>query len=174
MAVAHPLRHAVPAALLTSFVLVACGARGPLDITVVEIVEGPEGGVDVAVEAAADAAEAGDADSAADVAPETQGFDGGPLVNCGSCVLQSCGTQLLSCIESTPCLTALQCVATTCLSGGVPDPTCVEGCANGDATVLGDLLGAFACIVGTCGSQCTSVLGGLSGAGGGSGGGSGG
>jgi hypothetical protein len=159
------LRRAFPAALVVGFVFVACGARGPLDVTVIEIVEGPEGGADVALDAATDAMDAGDAPT--DAVAETQGFDGGPLVNCGTCVYQSCGTQLISCLTSTSCRTTLQCVVTTCISGGVPDITCVTTCADGDATALGEVLGAFACIVQTCGTQCTSLLGGLTGAGGG-------
>ncbi|HEY3819731.1 MAG TPA: hypothetical protein VGL81_21330 [Polyangiaceae bacterium] len=174
MPASHPLRHGLPAALFATFLLVACGARGPLDIDVIEIVEGPEGGADVAVEASADAADASDSGDAADAAEETQGFDGGPIVNCGSCVVQSCGQQLLTCLTSTTCRTALQCVVTMCISGGAPDISCVTGCANGDATALGDLLGAFGCIVETCGTQCTSVLGGLTGGGGSGGGGGGG
>ena len=58
-------------------------------------------------------------------------FDGGPVVDCVSCVGQSCGSQLLTCVISTTCRTALQCVVTTCLSGGAPDLTCVETCTNG-------------------------------------------
>ena len=169
MAATSPLRRAAPAALVTAFVLVACGARGPLDVTVIEVVEGPEGGADVGVDAAADATDASEA--ATDSAPETQGFDAGPLVNCGTCVYQSCGTQLISCLTSTSCRTTLQCVVTMCISGGVPDITCVTTCANGDATALGDVLGAFACIVQTCGTQCTSLLSGLTGGGTGGGGG---
>ena len=63
---------------------------------------------------------------------------------------------------------------TTCISGGVPNVGCITGCTNGDDTALADLLGAFACIIQTCGSQCTSVLGGLTGSSGAGGGGSGG
>ncbi|HEY6461845.1 MAG TPA: hypothetical protein VIY73_16885 [Polyangiaceae bacterium] len=176
VAVTFLSRRLAPAALVAGL-LVACGARGPLDITVIE--QGPaDADVDApGVDAGIDASETGTGDGSLDAADAPDegapGFDGGPIVNCGSCVIQNCGSQLLTCIQSTTCRTALQCVVTTCLSGGTPDPTCVLGCANGDATALGDLVGAFECVIGTCGAQCTSVLGGLGGLGGGGGGGGG-
>jgi hypothetical protein len=175
MAVSSLSRRFVPAAFVAGL-LVACGARGPLDITVVE--ETAEGGGDAAVlEAGPDVVDASDGGEGGD-APDDRvgppGFDAGPIVNCGQCVVQSCGQQFLTCLTDTNCRTALQCVVTTCLSGGTPDPTCVLGCANGDATTLADLVGAFECVIGTCGAQCTSVLGSLGGLGGGGGGSSGG
>lgn len=163
MAVSYLSRGLFPATVI-AVLAVACGARGPLDIIVVE--EAPDADVDAAVDVSVvDAADASDAHDAAEE-EGGGGFDGGPIVNCGSCVVQSCGTQLLTCIESTTCRTALQCVVTTCLSGGTPDITCIGTCAGSDPTTLADLIGAFTCIIETCGAQCTSVLGGLTGGGG--------
>jgi hypothetical protein len=166
--------RAATAVVVSALVFVAaCGSRGPLDVEIVE--EGPGDGATVdavTVEAAVDSA--ADADGGAVDAPEDRGrpgFDGGPIVNCGACVAQSCGQQFLTCLSSAPCRTALQCVVTTCLSGGTPDPACVGTCTQGDQTVLGQLIGAFTCIITNCGSQCTGVLGGLGGGGGGGGGG---
>jgi predicted small lipoprotein YifL len=168
------LRGLFPSALVASLFLAACGARGPLDITVIQEVEGPEASTDAAVvEASTDAADASDAAEAGKEGG-TFGIDGGPLINCGECVAQSCGSQVLTCIESPNCLSAIQCAVTTCLSGGSLDPSCIEGCANGDLSALGDLVGTFTCVIGTCGAQCTSVLGGLGGLGGGGGAGGGG
>lgn len=164
------LRRGVPAALFTGLVLVACGARGPLDVTVIEEVPTPEGGA--TLDAPVDVVDATDATDASE--EEAAGRDAGALVNCGTCVAQSCGQELLTCITSTACRTALQCVVTMCLTGGTPDFTCINSCTNGDNTALAQLVGAFTCIIQTCGTQCTSVLGGLTGGGGAGGGGTGG
>ena len=172
MAVSFLFRRIAPA-LVPGVLLVACGARGPLDITVIEEAPGDGGSDGALVEASVDASDAGDGGESARDAEEQEaaGFDGGPLVNCATCVGESCGQQLITCVTDTNCLNALQCVATTCIgSGGLPDPTCIETCTNGDSTALGDLIGAFTCILTSCGSSCTSVLGGLGGGGGAGGG----
>lgn len=173
------LLRATPAALLAAAALAACGSRGPLDVVIVE--EGPlEGGADVSVvEAAAGGGDASDAANTVEAGNDgggpLNGFDGGPLFNCGSCIVQSCGQQFLTCITNTQCATALQCVFTTCLaslgSGGIPDPSCFATCANGDPTVTGQLSGAILCVVSSCGSQCAGAIGSLGGLGGGGGGG---
>src|SRR5579885_3481138 len=102
-------RRAIPAAAVVALAFVACGARGPLDVEIVQ-----ETPADAAVEANVVEAgvDAADATDAADAPDETgrPGFDGGPLVNCGQCIAQSCGQQLLTCITSAACRTALQCV----------------------------------------------------------------
>lgn len=179
----HPLplaRLVAGASLATAALVCACGSRGPLDITVVEETPATDASIDVRAEASVDAGEGGDspADAPLDVleaSPDTSmPFDGGPLVNCGSCLVQSCGTQLLTCITSSGCLTALQCVASMCLTGGTPNIACLAGCTNGDQTTETDLLSVLGCVIGTCGSQCTSVLSGLGGLGGGGSGGGGG
>ncbi len=170
------VRRALVATSLAAAALVcACGARGPLDVTIVE--EVPDAGADVAakldanadrvdalVEAAPDVLEA--------AAPEaSMGFDGGPLLNCGSCLINSCGTQLFTCLTSPGCGTALQCVVTNCVTGGTPNIGCLGNCTGGSATTQQQLLAVFGCVIGNCGSQCTSVLGGFGGGGGGGGGG---
>ena len=167
------VRRIVVGGLLGAAALVcACGARGPLDIIVVE--QGPlDASVEAApVEASVDARDAADAppdvlDAAAEAA---MGFDGGPLVNCGICLAQTCGTQLLTCVTSPMCTTALQCVAMTCLAGGGFDPTCLLGCTNNDPTTQGQLGGLVSCVFSNC-STCLGALGGLGGLGGGGGGG---
>jgi hypothetical protein len=94
------------------------------------------------------------------------------IVDCGICVFSSCGTDFLTCLQDTSCATSLQCVATTCLTGGSLDPACLLGCAGGSSATL---LSLVTCVAGTCGSTCLSALGGLGGGGGiGGGGGSGG
>jgi hypothetical protein len=180
MAVFFLFRRILPAALLAGpGLVVACGARGPLDITVIEEVAS-DAEADVSpTEAGADATDASgeaDAPGTPDAPPDRgpPGFDGGPLFNCGSCIYQSCEQQVLTCLESTDCRNAIQCAVTTCLSGGTPDPTCILGCANGDTTAIADLGSAFLCVEEQCGADCTSVLGSLGGLGGGGGGGSGG
>jgi len=167
-------RRALVGTLLAGAALAcACGARGPLDITVIEVAasdaavtadvqtdtSSPDALPDAAREAMPDVLEA-----AADTA---MGMDGGPLVNCGTCVAQSCGNQLLTCITAPGCTAALQCVATTCVTGGVPNLSCVTGCTMGNTTTESQLLSVFGCVIGTCGTQCTGLLGGLGGGGGG-------
>jgi hypothetical protein len=161
-------RAACAAVLVTPALVAACGARGPLDVIIV-VEEQPEAGADVSP---SEDAPASPIDSATDDAgPVGVGFDAAPLVNCGSCLAQHCGMQLYSCFASTTCRTTLQCAATKCLSGGMPNPQCVLTCANGDTSSLTQLVGVFGCVLGNCGSQCTSVLGGLGGGGGFGGGG---
>ena len=167
-----PGRAAIAVAVSALVLVAACGSRGPLDVVIVE--EGPgDAAVDVVTVDVTEEPEAGDAAADAEDAAEeaAPGFDGGPLINCGSCIAQSCGQQLITCISSTACRTALQCVVTTCLSGGTPNLNCIGTCTQGDPTVTGDLVGAFTCVITSCGTQCASVLGGLGGGGGGAGGG---
>ena len=90
------------------------------------------------------------------------------IVDCGICVFSSCGTDFLTCLEDTACATSLECVATTCLTGGSLDPACLLGCAG---TSSATLLSLVTCVAGTCGSTCLSALGGLGGGGGSGGGG---
>jgi hypothetical protein len=169
-----PRRFLVGISLAAAAVVAACGARGPLDIIVVE--EAPvDASVDVHAEAAPEASsEASDGSpDVVDAAPDTSmtmGFDGGPLFNCGTCLVQTCGTQLLTCITSSGCTTALQCVATTCLTGGMPSISCLTGCTNGDETTEQQLLSVIGCVLGNC-PTCTSALTGLGGGIGGGGGG---
>jgi hypothetical protein len=99
-----------------------------------------------------------------------RGLDAGGLINCGTCLYEKCGTQVLACIASSTCVTVAQCAVTMCFTGGAPDPLCIlQKCANGNPQELGPLIGVFSCVAMTCGMQCTSVLGGLLGGGGGPG-----
>ncbi len=168
------------AALAAPVLVVACGSRGPLDV--IEIVQGsPDASVtvDAHLDAPSETNDVAVHDALPDVidaAPEAMGgFDGGPIVNCGSCLVQSCGQQLLTCLTATACTTALQCVVQMCLTGGTPSLQCLGGCTGSDPTTQQDVLSVIGCVIGTCGSQCAGALGGLGGLGGGgsSGGGSG-
>jgi hypothetical protein len=183
MAFSFARRALLGSTLAAATIVCACGARGPLDIIVVEQLPA-DASVDVAtrdieasVEATADVQADGLADgpaSAMDAAPEAMGFDGGILVNCGSCLVQSCGNDVLTCVTSQGCITALQCVATGCLTGGTPNFGCIQGCTNGNSTTEQQLLTLVGCVIGNCGMSCAGALGGLGGTGGGTGGGGGG
>ena len=110
----------VAAACSTLLVLVAaCGARGPLDITVIE--ESSDAGADV-LEASV---EAGDASDASDAAPDQgMGFglpDSGPIA-CVACVGEMCGMDLEMCLTDSGCLSALECIVSMCVTGGTPEP----------------------------------------------------
>jgi hypothetical protein len=151
------LRRTARAAVVASpALLAACGARGPLEVT---SVREPEGGA----APAGDDAQASPVDAGA--VPEAQaeggGFDGGPLLSCGTCLAQHCGMQLYACLASATCRTTLECAATKCLSGGAPNLGCVLTCSNGDPASLTPLVGLFGCVTGNCGSQCVSLLGSL-------------
>jgi hypothetical protein len=178
MGISLSLRRALfSAALAAPVLVVACGARGPLDIEVIK--EFPEGSVplDAVADVPGETSDVAANDVLADVidaAPEAMGPDGGPLVNCGSCIAQNCGQQLITCLTSTGCRTALQCVVQMCLTGGMPSLQCLGGCTGSDPMTQQQVLTVLGCIVGTCGSQCAGALGGLGGGGGGGGGGSGG
>ncbi len=170
-------RFLVGTSLAAAALVSACGARGPLDIIVIE--EVPDASLDAHAEASHDASHEGSdgpTDAPGDVrdaTPDTaMPFDGGALFNCSTCLVQTCGTQLLTCVTATACTTALQCVATTCLTSGTPDISCLTGCTGGDSTTEMQLLSVIGCIIGNC-PTCTSALAGLGGGLGGGGGGGG-
>lgn len=167
----HSLRRMVCTALVTAPLVVAgCGARGPLDVVVVE--EPLDSGAGAPSFDAPAEAPSIDAPRGAP-GPGLPGFDAGGLLSCGTCLQQHCGTQLLMCIQSSTCLSTAQCVLSNCLSGGMPDPICVtQKCADGGFQSFGDLIQVFTCIGTNC-PGCTSALGGLGGLGGGGGGSSG-
>jgi hypothetical protein len=83
-------------------------------------------------------------------------------------VFRECGQTALQCVQSTSCRTVFQCVATTCLSGGL-NPQCLFKCAGSDPSGALAALSVFTCVTGSCGSDCTAVLGALGGLGGGGG-----
>jgi hypothetical protein len=166
---------AAAAAMVTASVcVIACGARGPLDITVIEETPGDASVDVVTADVAAEASEASDvADARPDRGTGIPGLPDSGIVACGACVVESCGQDLITCITSTDCRAALQCIATTCLASGTPDPSCIAGCST-DPAALGQAITGLTCIITSCGSECTSVIAGLTGGGGGTGGGMGG
>ncbi len=145
--------------------LVACGSRGPLDIEVIEYNGDAGATVDGAdLDGAGGDALNGDAksDAVGDAGP-----DGNPLINCGQCVAQNCGQQVIACVTDPSCRTTLQCVIQMCLGGtGGVNVQCALMCGGGDIGKLGPILGVFTCITGKCGADCASALGGLGGGGG--------
>jgi hypothetical protein len=154
--------------LLTASLVAACGARGPLDDT------GPLDG--------ATTADVGTVDDAttADAAPETPDApappvkdaapEAGSIIGCGTCLIGQCSQGILACAQDAACAKTFQCVVTTCLSSGTPDPACLFKCASGDLSGALKLFTIFQCVTGKCGADCNSVLGGLLGGGGGGGG----
>ncbi len=111
--------------------------------------------------------------SVPDAAPDAAGDDadgsGNPVVDCVSCVGQMCGTDLIDCLTNTDCRTDVQCIVQMCLTGGTGgvDFGCIGSCTSSDPAAGGQAITAFTCILTGCGSQCTSLLGGLGGPGGG-------
>jgi hypothetical protein len=172
-----PRRTACAALLGAPLLVVACGARGPLEIVVVQELPGLDAGADVSssVDGQPDASE--DAtEGAPQPTPEAggpPGFDAGGLLACGGCLAQNCSMQIQACITSQTCVATLQCVFTMCLSGGTPDPTCILSKCGGPQVLMGPLVGVFTCIASNC-SGCLGALGGLGGGGLPGGGGSGG
>ena len=156
--------------LLTASLVAACGARGPLDDT------GPLDG--------ATTADVVTVDDAADAAPETPDTaappvkdaapEAGSIIGCGTCLIGQCSQGILACVQDAACQKTFQCVVTTCLSSGTPDPACLFKCASGDISGALKIFTIFQCVTGKCGADCNSVLGGLLGGAGGGGGGGGG
>jgi len=143
-------RETLGAMLGTTVALAACGSRGPLDIEVVQ--PASDGGDASVIEASIDA-------NPSDASAEANGggLESG-VVPCAECVGQHCGAELVGCVTSSGCVTALECAAQKCVAGGMPDLGCIAGCANGDAAVLGQLVGVLGCIVTSCGPQCAGAL----------------
>jgi hypothetical protein len=144
----------------------ACGARGPLDDTIVYVTDSGE---------TPDAETDGQTrDAPVDAAPDVvvdAGHDA-TIIDCASCIFNSCSTEIAACITSPPCQQTVQCIATTCGGGtGGLDPSCLFKCASGSAQGGLQVLQIFQCITGTCGADCTALLAGLGGLGGGGGGG---
>jgi hypothetical protein len=159
--------------------VVACGVRGPLDSDVIQEVASDGGGnpgPGPSVDSGGGGEDANpgvDASAPVDATPAVDAPHEASLINCGTCVAQSCGTQIVSCLTNTTCAAALQCIATTCLAGadgggggGLGNLGCFTNCAGGNPANLAGLLGIIQCITTSCGSDCGSVLGGLGGLGG--------
>jgi hypothetical protein len=140
----------------------ACGSRGPLDIEIVEATEA-DAAIDVDATPSIDASDAApDAHDAAADAPHEA-----TVADCARCLSQQCGSVLVSCLQSVPCRTTLQCVAQQCIAGGgTPSPTCLIDCAP-DPKGIGGVLAIFQCVTQKCGADCTSIVGALGGGGGG-------
>jgi hypothetical protein len=159
-----------------SALAVACGSRGPLDIGD----ESQIGGNPAIATDASGFVDVGANDDGSNPTPVDSGrnprgndagntFDSGiPAVNCAACVFQSCGQDVIGCVTSTGCRTTLQCVATTCLTGGTPSPTCLFTCGQSDPQSVPQVLTLVECVLSSCGQDCTSVLtgGGIPGLGG--------
>lgn len=163
------IRYGLALALVGCVALAApaCGSRGPLD----------DGVIVVAAADAAPEADLSDAGPAEDAAPEAAAVDAGReagILDCGICLVQQCQQPIVSCIGSTDCRAAFQCVIQTCLSGGGGlDPTCLLGCASKSSQGALQVLQIFTCVTQQCGPDCGALLGGLGGLGGGGGGGGG-
>ncbi len=160
------LRRLVCAVLLAvPLVGVGCGARGPLDIVVVQ--EPLDAGA--GAEASSLDAPLGAPEASMPGLPGLPGIDAGGLLACGSCLQQHCGMQIGACFQSSTCLATAGCVVTNCLSGGAPNLGCItQQCADGGVQSLLDLYGLFTCVGTNC-PGCTGALGGLGGLGGGGG-----
>jgi hypothetical protein len=152
-------------------VVAACGARGPLDD------DGPLDGASNADVGAVDAAVADTSPETPDapIGPVDAAPEGGSIIGCGTCLVGQCSQGILACVQDPGCQKTLQCVVTTCLSSGTPDPTCLFTCASGDVQGALKIFNIFTCVTGKCGADCnpllTGVLGGLGGVGGGGSGG---
>jgi hypothetical protein len=159
----------VSALLVLSALAVACGSRGPLDVDIIQLAPDTDAGATPVVDSGQDATVVVDAGPkpVADTGPSV---DANPpreagVVNCGLCVAQSCGSDIVTCVTDQECLGTLQCVATKCLGGGgSPDPSCFLTCGSGKGLV--QILRIFRCITDTCGPECGDILGGLGGLGG--------
>jgi hypothetical protein len=156
-------RASFGAAFSVAVLTAACGARGPLDIVVIEEQPPPDAGADVSssVDAPPDSPQVG---------PPVglPGLDSG-LAACGTCLVQNCGSEIGMCIATPSCQSTLQCVATMCLAGGSANLLgCVTTQCAGDSGLasLTSLFGLFQCVTGNC-PTCTGALGGLLGGGGG-------
>ncbi len=117
------------AALSFIAVVAACGARGPLDDDAF-----PDAGGTGADVGTVDVSTIPDAAPPPLDAPAEATSEGGSIIECGACLITSCGADILKCIQATGCRTTLQCVATTCLGSGTPSPACLFNCASGDPT----------------------------------------
>jgi hypothetical protein len=133
--------------------VLACGSRGPLDDTP-ELADA--GAADVVttdvVEEPAPVVDAGPPD-----APREAG-----ILQCGTCLVGTCSTEILGCIQSAPCRDTLLCVVQDC--GGKVDLACLGKCATDTAATL-KIFSIFQCVTKDCGPECGDLLGGLLGGG---------
>ncbi len=141
------------AAGVVMMIFVGCGSRGPLE-------DSP-----IAEEATLDAeADAAIVDAGPKVSPKDARPEAG-AVACGTCVIGTCGEQILSCLSSAGCVQVFQCVATQCLAGGTNlNPACLLQCAGTDPGGALTVVGILQCVTVQCGADCAPVLSGLGGA----------
>ena len=135
----------------THAILAACGSRGPLDD------DGPldAGAADVL---AADVTPIIDASPPPPDGPVDARPDAGNILSCGTCLFGQCSQGILKCVQTPACQKTLQCVLTTCVSGGSPDPACLFKCASGDVGSTLALLQIFTCVTGKCGPDCNALI----------------
>lgn len=151
------ISHVVSFAFV-AFVAVACGARGPLDLAPDESTLDASASHDSSTN---DASFGADASDSAPQPIEDAGVDAPPSpVQCATCIGNKCGTQALACAQSPGCRMILQCVATKCLGGGTPSPSCLAGCAGSDTTALMQAFDVLQCVTNQCGADCLPLLGG--------------
>jgi hypothetical protein len=134
---------------------VACGARGPLDIS------GENNNNNSFVDASTLDGHGGDGAQGQDTStPEDAAPDSPPNpIQCATCVATKCGMQVQGCITSTSCRTILQCVIQKCVSMGKgSDPTCLAGCAGGDPSGVLQAVAVVECITMQCGPACLGVI----------------
>ena len=155
-----PRAFAVSLAVFAAVSVGACGSRGPLDIEIVGT------SADAGLDAAVPLTDAADDVAPPDAAPADAGHEAS-LIDCGTCLAQQCGPQILKCVQSTTCRTTLQCAVQQCFAGGNTSPACLLQCTDGNPAGLIPLIGIVTCVTNKCGADCTSVLGGLGGLGGG-------
>src|SRR5262249_2915849 len=139
-----PRRFVLPAFAFALLLPAACGSRGPLDLDVGPGAYGNGADSGAPVDSSAGGATGEDAaasDGGAKDAKSDAPFDSGnPLINCGQCLSQTCGQQILGCVIDTGCRTALQCVVQMCLAGGGGgggvDPQCLAKCSGSDPAAI--------------------------------------
>jgi hypothetical protein len=166
---------------VVGLLLVACGARGPLeDVQVVDVLVTPDGAPANTTSGTGSTSDGGGNSSSSEDAggPGTgpgsgsssggTGFPGipglsddGGIVSCLTCVGSQCTSQIEACVTDTSCASSLQCIVTTCLAGGTGGGgvSCFTNCAG--TSGLTSLLPILECVGGACGGSCGSVIGGL-------------
>jgi hypothetical protein len=170
-------------AMTVTLALGGCGARGPLDAD--DLATNVTANPDAADPQGSGVGSGGGPDAGPGGGPGgNPGRPGGPgaggpggpdgggiggIIACGTCVAKSCQAPILSCLQSTACRTAFQCVASKCLTSGTPNPACLLGCASGDPSGALGVISILTCLTTSC-PDCTSVLTGGLGGGGGRGG----
>lgn len=163
-----PLVRLIAGALGVGAILAAapsCGSRGPLDD------EASSAGADASADvngggASVDGSSTTPVTDASkpDASPADAGKEGGTIIDCAQCLVQECQSSIVACVQSASCRQTFQCVITDCLSGGSPNPACLLQCASGDPKGALQVFQVFQCVTGTCGPDCSTLLGTILGA----------